>query len=204
MISVSLVAIFQCSPVSKEWNPTLPGSCINLQSSLDRGRGPEFCHGYPDFGTTSQTRLGTAGECLAARVDYSSVSKWEFKKRISVVFASIYSFSRIFIFDQKDIAWTLADAQIWCVIETAAGVISACLPTTAPLVKFCTTGVFSTARSLSKSNHTDSRGGAGVVGSASADGGAVGDGSRRSGENYTLGDLGHGNRGSSSQLKGKG
>lgn len=72
------------------------------------------------------------------------------------MFASIYRFTLIFSFDIRDVAWTLADAQTWCVVEVAAGVISACLPTTAPLVKICTRGLVSTAKSLSKSNLTQS------------------------------------------------
>jgi hypothetical protein len=77
----------------------------------------------------------------------------------SVVFASIYRFSLIFILDIDDIpctpspppyfpvperaklikrlkqTGTLADAQTWCVVETCAGIISACLPTVIPTLK---------------------------------------------------------------------
>jgi hypothetical protein len=76
----------------------------------------------------------------------------------SVVFASIYRFSLIFILDIDDIPCTpfspyfpkperaklmkrskqigtLADAQTWCVVETCAGIISACLPTVIPIFK---------------------------------------------------------------------
>lgn len=56
---------------------------------------------------------------------------------------------------------TIADAQTWCVVETSAGIISACLPTIVPLIKLLAKGVVTTAttglsntnsRSRSKSN----------------------------------------------------
>lgn len=130
----------------------------------------------------------------------------------SVVFASIYRFSLIFIFQVNDVAWTLADAQTWCVVETAAGVISACLPTTAPLLKTCTKGFISTARSLSRSNltysgtRTLSKGDAGTTGSNSAAKRMTGlrvEGAHRSNGSYGLSELGPENR-ESPHLKGKG
>ena len=128
------------------------------------------------------------------------------------MFASIYRFSLIFIFDINDVAWTLADAQTWCVVETAAGVISACLPTMAPIVKYFTKGVVSTARSLSKSNLTQSETGVlsrvdtGPADLVVADNNVTdiaGDVSRRSNGNYGLADMSPNNRGSL-HLKGKG
>lgn len=129
----------------------------------------------------------------------------------SVVFASIYRFSLIFIFDINDIAWTLADAQTWCVVETSAGVISACLPTMAPLVKFFAKGLVSTTRSLSRSNWT--RSGTGVLsrrdadmaGSTSTENRTVtaGDAPRRSNESYGLVEMSPNHRGNS-HMKGKG
>jgi hypothetical protein len=130
----------------------------------------------------------------------------------SVVIASIYRFSLIFIFHANDVAWTLADAQTWCVVETAAGVISACLPTTAPLVKTCTKGFISTARSLSRSNLTHSgtqnlsKGDAGGTGSNSAAKRMMGlrvEGTHRSNGSYGLSEMGPGSR-ESPHLKGKG
>lgn len=33
-IAIILVCIFQCSPVSKAWNPALPGECLDLKGSF--------------------------------------------------------------------------------------------------------------------------------------------------------------------------
>jgi hypothetical protein len=52
----------------------------------------------------------------------------------SVLFASIYRFTTIMSFDMADTTGTLAVACTWCVIEIAAGIISACLPTLRPLM----------------------------------------------------------------------
>jgi hypothetical protein len=129
-----------------------------------------------------------------------------------VVFASIYRFSLIFIFNVNDVAWTLADAQTYCGVETAAGVSSACLPTTGPLVKTCTKGFISTARFLSRSNLTQSgtralsKGDAGGTGSNSAAKRMTGllvEGAHRSNGSYGLSELGPGSR-ESPRLKGKG
>ena len=68
------------------------------------------------------------------------------------MFASIYRFTLVFSFDFHDVSWTMAQSLTWSVVESAAGVISASLPTIAPLVVACTKHSISTARSLSKSN----------------------------------------------------
>lgn len=33
-ISIIFVSIFQCTPIEKTWNPTLPGHCIDLKKSF--------------------------------------------------------------------------------------------------------------------------------------------------------------------------
>ncbi|KAJ0426098.1 hypothetical protein BJY00DRAFT_298228 [Aspergillus carlsbadensis] len=130
LISVDLVAIFQCTPVRKAWNQPLPGHCINLKAAL-------IGNGVPNF-VTDICILALPVRCIWnlqagmwQRVSIIAV----FLSGSFVVFASIYRFSLIFILDINDIPWTLADAQTWCVVETCAGIISACLPTVIPLFK---------------------------------------------------------------------
>ncbi|CEJ57171.1 hypothetical protein PMG11_05876 [Penicillium brasilianum] len=207
VISVDLVAIFQCDPIAKAYEPTLPGHCIQLKAAL-------IGNGVPNFVTDILILA------LPARLIWRlQATLWQrvsiigvFLTGSFVVFASIYRFSLIFIFNINDAAWTLADAQTWCVVETAAGVISACLPTTAPLVKTCTKGFISTARSLSKSNFTQSgtrtfsKGDAGATGSNTAENKMTGlraDGAHRSNGSYGLSELGPGGR-EIPHMKGKG
>ncbi|KAJ5506517.1 hypothetical protein N7453_005474 [Penicillium expansum] len=207
VIGMDLLAIFQCWPISKAFNPTLPGHCIVLKGALIGNGVPNFV--VDIFILTMPAKLIWGLQAsLWQRVSIICV----FLTGSFVVFASIYRFSLIFIFDINDVAWTLADAQTWCVVETAAGVISACLPTMAPIVKYFTKGVVSTARSLSKSNLTQSETGVlsrvdtGPAGLIVADNNVTdiaGDVSRGSNGNYGLTDMSPNNRGSL-HLKGKG
>ncbi|KAJ6035727.1 hypothetical protein N7540_000006 [Penicillium herquei] len=135
VISIDLLAIFQCTPVTKAFDRALPGHCINLKGALIGNGAPNFITDIFILALPAKLIWG-----LQANV-------WQ---RV-VVFASIYRFSLIFRFNIEDTAWTLADAQTWCVVEVAAGVISAYLPTTAPLVRLCTRHLVSTAQSLSRS-----------------------------------------------------
>ncbi|KAJ5538285.1 hypothetical protein N7494_007764 [Penicillium frequentans] len=149
VISIDLLAIFQCTPIAKAYDSTLPGHCISLKGALIGNGVPNFVTDIFILALPSKLIWGLQAS-LWQRVSVIAV----FLTGSFVVFASIYRFTLIFSFEMTDVAWTLADAQTWCVVEVAAGVISACLPTTAPLVKICTRSLVSTAKSLSKSNLT--------------------------------------------------
>ncbi|KAJ5797892.1 uncharacterized protein N7503_007188 [Penicillium pulvis] len=151
VISIDLLAIFQCTPIAKAYDRTLPGHCISLKGALIGNGVPNFVTDIFILALPSKLIWGLQAS-VWQRVSVIAV----FLTGSFVVFASIYRFTLIFSFEMTDVAWTLADAQTWCVVEVAAGVISACLPTTAPLVKICTRSLVSTAKSLSKSNLTQS------------------------------------------------
>ncbi|KAL4918722.1 hypothetical protein BDW62DRAFT_180901 [Aspergillus aurantiobrunneus] len=163
LISVDLVAIFQCTPVKKAWLPQTPGHCIDLKVAL-------IANGVPNF-ITDILILTLPGRTIWKL----NASVWQrvsiiavFLSGSFVVFASIYRFSLIFKVDMNDIPWSIADAQTWCVVETSARIISACLPTIVPLIKLLAKGVITTATTgLSNTNsrsrtsrpksHTNSR-----------------------------------------------
>lgn len=96
-------------------------------------------------------------------------------------------------------------------VESAAGIISASLPTMPSLVKTCTQGFISTARSLSKSNPSQSGAAAlsrsdaarGAVGGADETTVSAGEQAPHGNRRYELSELSPGARGSS-HLKGKG
>ncbi|KAJ5304420.1 uncharacterized protein N7443_004080 [Penicillium atrosanguineum] len=50
-----------------------------------------------------------------------------------VIFTGAYRFSTLFKIEPTDVSWTLAEACTWCLIETASGIISTCMPTLRPL-----------------------------------------------------------------------
>ncbi|KAL4921345.1 hypothetical protein BDW62DRAFT_219495 [Aspergillus aurantiobrunneus] len=130
-IALYFVAIFQCTPVRKAWERQIPGHCIDLKLGL-------MVNGVPNFVT----------DILILALPIPSiwklhVSTWQRASVIAVflsgsfvVFASVYRFSLIFKFEMTDVTWTITDSQTWCVVETSAGIISACLPTIVPVVKY--------------------------------------------------------------------
>ncbi|KAJ5513357.1 hypothetical protein N7463_002909 [Penicillium fimorum] len=206
-IAMDFLALFQCWPIAKAFNPMLPGHCIVLKGALIGNGVPNFVIDICILALPAKLIWGLQAS-LRQRISIICV----FLTGGFVVIASLYRFSLIFIFDITDVAWTIADAQTWCVVESAAGVISACLPTLTPIVKFFTKGVVSTARSLSKSNLTKSGTGAlsqvdaGEVGLIDGENKVTvtaGDAPRHSNGNYALADMSPNNRGSS-HLKGKG
>ncbi|OQE46527.1 hypothetical protein PENCOP_c001G05758 [Penicillium coprophilum] len=207
VIAMDFLALFQCWPIAKGFNPMLPGHCIVLKGALIGNGVPNFVIDICILAMPAKLIWGLQAS-LWQRVSIICV----FLTGSFVVIASIYRFSLIFIFDITDVAWTIADAQTWCVVESAAGVISACLPTLAPIVKIFTKGVVSTARSLSKSNLTQSgtaalsqvdAGEAGLICGENKVTITAGDSRRHSNGNYAMGDMNPNNRGSS-HLKGKG
>ncbi|RAH44573.1 uncharacterized protein BO95DRAFT_464815 [Aspergillus brunneoviolaceus CBS 621.78] len=178
VISVDLVAIYQCTPLEKAYNTPLAGHCIDLKAAL-------IGNGVPNFVTDicipalpgqliwkihvgfsqrisillvflSGSLCVTRNSSLSAVDDLWNANTIPFS--VSVVFASIYRFSLIFSFEINDIAWTLADAETWCVVETAAGVISACLPTVIPMIKHTCCGL---GHSLPRTASSD--GGVGAI-----------------------------------------
>ena len=54
----------------------------------------------------------------------------------SVVFASAYRTSVLFTYDNGDPTYTLAPTVGWTAIEMSAGIVSACLPTLLPVLKW--------------------------------------------------------------------
>ncbi|KAJ5383729.1 hypothetical protein N7517_001640 [Penicillium concentricum] len=215
VIAMDFLALFQCWPIAKAFNPMLPGHCIVLKGALIGNGVPNFVIDICILALPAKLIWGLQASLWQRRFPAEFDGKRIFGRvltRYSVVIASIYRFSLIFIFDITDVAWTLADAQTWCVVESAAGVISACLPTLAPIVKYFTKGVISTARSISKSNLTQSgtgalsqvdAGEAGLIGGENKVTVTAGDAPRHSNGNYALTDMSPNNRGSS-HLKGKG
>ncbi|KGO67477.1 hypothetical protein PITC_009280 [Penicillium italicum] len=109
-VAIILVSVFQCTPIARAWDTRIPGTCLNLKSSFIGNAVPNI--------TTDILIL-----CLPT--DRTPL--------LSVIFTSIHRFTTLFAFDQTDVAWTLGKSCTWCVVESSAGVISACMPTLRPL-----------------------------------------------------------------------
>lgn len=129
-IALNCVAIFQCNPVKKSWLPTTPGTCIDLKAAF-------IGNAIPNIIT----------DVVILLLPVRQIWKLQMRpaQRISliamfllggfVLFASIYRLIAILKFNPMDTTWTLAEACAWCVIETATGIIGACLPVLRPLLR---------------------------------------------------------------------
>ncbi|KAH8590506.1 hypothetical protein B0O99DRAFT_464231, partial [Bisporella sp. PMI_857] len=128
-IAVLLISIFQCTPIRKTWLPTLPyGHCINLKACFMGNALPNI---LTDIAILSLPIPQVWGL-------HTSVSR---KISLTIVFllgsfvigASIYRFVTLLTFDTSDLTYTTAAPSIWTVVEAAAGLVSACLPTFGPV-----------------------------------------------------------------------
>ncbi|CCX29572.1 Similar to hypothetical protein CH063_00527 [Colletotrichum higginsianum]; acc. no. CCF44726 [Pyronema omphalodes CBS 100304] len=133
------MAIFQCTPIGRAWDFGMPGTCINLKAAF-----------------VSTAAINIFNDCAILMLPMPfvwklSTSMWRrlslmfiFSLGSFVVFASVYRFTTIFEFDPRDTSWTLARACAWCLVECAAGIISACLPTLRPIVVMISSKFIST------------------------------------------------------------
>ncbi|KAL3420520.1 integral membrane protein [Phlyctema vagabunda] len=146
-ISICMVSIFQCTPIAKTWNPTLDGHCINLKASFIGNAIPNILTDIlilalpmPQIWKLHTTVLQRAQICFV------------FLLGSFVIFTSIYRFTQVFRFQADDVTWTLASAQIWCLVESSAAIISACLPTLGPLFQFVVRSLKLTSSARNSSN----------------------------------------------------
>ncbi|KAK8119736.1 uncharacterized protein PG998_004362 [Apiospora kogelbergensis] len=128
-IAIVLVCIFQCTPIPKAWNPSLPGHCIDLKASF-------VGNAIPNIATDVAILCMPVGQVWHLQVNLAQKLSLLFMFLLGsfVLFASIYRFTTIMHWQIEDTTWTLAEACTWCVVESACGVISACLPTLRPVM----------------------------------------------------------------------
>ncbi|CAG8083200.1 unnamed protein product [Penicillium salamii] len=129
-ISIIFVSVFQCTPVARAWNPTIPGTCINLKGSFIGNAVPNI---VTDIAILSLPVRAVWG--LHANLVHRLSVIGMFLLGSFVIFTSIYRFTTLFQFDPTDVAWTLGNACTWCTVETSSGIISACMPTLRPIFK---------------------------------------------------------------------
>ncbi|CAG8300760.1 unnamed protein product [Penicillium salamii] len=129
-ISIIFVSVFQCTPVARAWNPTIPGTCINLKGSFIGNAVPNI---VTDIAILSLPVRAVWG--LHVNLVHRLSVIGMFLLGSFVIFTSIYRFTTLFQFDPTDVAWTLGNACTWCTVETSSGIISACMPTLRPIFK---------------------------------------------------------------------
>ncbi|KAH9205858.1 hypothetical protein DL95DRAFT_489589 [Leptodontidium sp. 2 PMI_412] len=129
-IAIIFVSCFQCTPLEKTWNPTLVGYCIDIRASFIGNAVPNILTDVAIL-ILPMPQVWKLQTTVGQRVSLSVV----FLLGSFVVFTSIYRFTTLLPFDPADVTWTSAVPSTWSVIESAVGIISACLPTLGPLLR---------------------------------------------------------------------
>jgi hypothetical protein len=139
------LGVFQCTPIQKAWNPTIPGQCLDINTLFVANAVPNIVTDavmvalpiYP----VSRLRLP-----LSQRVAVIAI----FMLGSFVCIASIYRLTTVTDLNPADIAFTLRGATIFGHVETAVAIMSACLPTLRPLF-----AAFLCAIGVSKGSYSD-------------------------------------------------
>ncbi|KAJ5111427.1 hypothetical protein N7532_001962 [Penicillium argentinense] len=129
-IAASTVSIAGCSPVSKFWDPSLPGYCVN-EVAFFRWNGfgnmaldiLVLCLPYPmawRLQTSPRQKLILTGIFLLGA----------FVCVVSILRITSFSFSSL-----EDATYVSVSPSTWSSIEQSVGIICACLPTLRPLVR---------------------------------------------------------------------
>lgn len=139
------LGVFQCLPVQRAWNPTVPGQCLDIKTLFIGNAIPNIVTDavmvalpiYP----VMQLRLP-----LSQRIAVVGI----FLLGSFVCAASIYRLTTVTALNPMDIAFTLKGATIFGHVETAVAIMSACLPTLRPLFS-----AFLSAIGVSKGTYSD-------------------------------------------------
>ncbi|KAI0400714.1 hypothetical protein F4802DRAFT_583715 [Xylaria palmicola] len=125
LLNVSLVfaTIFSCAPVSREWNPTIPGHCIN----------PVI---LPYFSGISSFLTDLYVLVLPISLLWQLNMTIQQKLKVSCIFglgilACVASLVRLLqtptLRTSYDATWTLSRIVIWAALEVNVGIICSCL-----------------------------------------------------------------------------
>ena len=140
--SLTLVCIFQCTPVRAFWNHNVQGAkCINL---------PRFtivsgvlnlltdvlilCLPGPmvwSLNTTVAQKITLTGIFLLGILCVLSLPSLNghYLRTCSVCAISIIRISKVAVVNYSDPTWRLVDVYLWTSLENSVGIFSACLPT---------------------------------------------------------------------------
>ncbi|KAJ5665391.1 uncharacterized protein N7477_007839 [Penicillium maclennaniae] len=151
VIAIICVSVFQCTPIAKAWDTSLPGTCINLKGSFIGNAVPNILTDVAILSLPVHV-VWRLQATLVHRLSVIAV----FLLGSFVIFTSAYRFSTLFKFEPTDVSWTLAEACTWCLIETSSGIISACMPTLRPLFVMLSSK-FGSRYGTSKTRTTDGK-----------------------------------------------
>lgn len=118
VIAIIFVSVFQCTPIEKTWNPTIPGTCINLKGSFIGNAIPNILTDIAILSLPVRVvwrlhasvthRLSVMFVFLLGSLSVftsaSIVHPVLFADCDSVVFTSIYRFTTLFLFQPEDLS----------------------------------------------------------------------------------------------------
>lgn len=126
------LAVFQCTPVPRAWNPTIPGKCIDAKALFIANAVPNividlFMVAIPIY-PVSKLRLP-----VSQRIALIGL----FMLGGIVCVVSIYRVTTISTLSAANLAFTIRGAAVLGNIEVATAIVSASLPTLRPLFSTC-------------------------------------------------------------------
>ncbi|KAL8711095.1 MAG: hypothetical protein Q9220_004476 [cf. Caloplaca sp. 1 TL-2023] len=119
-----LLTVFECTPVKKSWEKTIPGSCIDLQT---------FFFANAAFNVITDVMVMALPIPIIAKLQINR------KQRIGLgliffvgLFATATSIVRMTTLHtgakNTDVSWTTSNSTIWSAIEMNISILCACLP----------------------------------------------------------------------------
>ncbi|KAJ4387564.1 hypothetical protein N0V93_008159 [Gnomoniopsis smithogilvyi] len=147
-IACVIIAIFQCEPIYKFWTPETPGTCMKMKTVFTINAVPNVVQDLIILIMPVDQIWGLQATRAQKVRLYVTFGIGGF-----VLIASVYRFRPIMEYNFEGGTKTLAIACSWSVVETAAGVICACLPTLRPLVKLARNKVNMGIKSRSLTKH---------------------------------------------------
>ncbi|KAJ5709553.1 hypothetical protein N7493_009844 [Penicillium malachiteum] len=163
-LSLICLQIFQCAPLSRAWNTSIPGMCIDSKGLFIGNGVPNIItdiailslpvHAVWKMQAATSHFLSIIAIfvfgilCVQISIFPSHIKKTMLTiPSSSVVFTSVYRFTTMFDLNSADVSWTLGKSYTWGVIECTSGIIIACLPNFHSLL------VMISSRSRSKKGH---------------------------------------------------
>ncbi|KOS23296.1 hypothetical protein ESCO_003405 [Escovopsis weberi] len=131
-ICASLLTIFVCVPFAKIWHPELPGHCMSQIAAW-------ITNGVGNIVADIVILLMPITQIWKLQLKTEEKMGLTFVMGLGcfVICASFYRLFVLMTFDHADATYTLGPSIAWSVIEIAVSIISACLPTQLPVLRFC-------------------------------------------------------------------
>ncbi|RAK76914.1 uncharacterized protein BO72DRAFT_496822 [Aspergillus fijiensis CBS 313.89] len=159
-VIVWFISIFSCRPLNGFWDKSVPATCVSSKAFYVGNAVPNICTDVMILILPLRMVWGLQTTRIQ-KVTLSAI----FLLGGFVVVCSCIRLSTQFKVDDPDFTWAMNGTVIWTSLEVSFGVISACLPTMRPIVRWAMRKLNIEATDTSKSsqryfpsNHVTARG----------------------------------------------